>query len=287
MTSLQVLMSRLIENCGPWTAHNILLPNGITTMPKNSNQRYLHRAYLYHHLYKTWSKPRGRFDFRRPTVLDIGCLEGGISIYFASMGFNTVGVDIRETNLKKAEFASKALGLQHKCKWICGDVCDASLWSSFGQFDLIICGGLLYHLDGPNIASVIDQMSRKLQNRGLAVIDTNYVNKSSKIYEMDNGLKVYGQDWIEHSENDSLTERMPRSWSSLSINKAFWLTERSLCNVLVTYGFTDVMKPMYPYHEWGHKCRDVYICRVSSTPSYAPPLRVEPDTRESEHPGLK
>ena len=287
MNSIQAQMSRLKESCGPWTAHNILLPNGITTMPGNSNQRYLQRSYLYHHLYKTWSQPRRRLYFRSPTVLDIGCLEGGIAIHFASMGFNTVGVDIRETNLKKADFASKALGLQHKCKWICGDVCDETLWSSFGKFDLIVCGGLLYHLDGSNIAFVINHMSRKLNNCGLAVVDTNFVDKPSKTIEMDTGLKVYGQDWIEHSDNDSLTERMPRSWSSLNINKAFWLTERSLCNVLVSYGFTDVIKPMYPYHEWGHKCRDVYICRVGSTDSYSPPLRVEPDTRDSEHPGLK
>ena len=287
MKNIHVHMRLLIENYGPWTAHNILLSNGITTMPGTLNQRYLHRAYLYHHLYKTWSQFRLRPFFRRPTVLDIGCLEGGIAIYFASMGFNTVGIDIRESNLKKADFASKALGLQHKCKWICGDVCDSKLWSSLGKFDLILCGGLLYHLDAPNIPFLVEHMSRKLKSSGLTVVDTNYVDKPSKIIEADNGLKLHGHDWIEHAENDTLTERLPRAWSSLTINKAFWLTERSLCNVLVSYGFTDVIKPMYPYHEWGHKCRDVYLCRVSSSPSYLPPLRVEPDTRETEHPGLK
>ena len=129
MKNIHVHMRHLIENYGPWTAHNILLSNGITTMPGTLNQRYLHRAYLYHHLYKTWSQFRLRPFFRRPTVLDIGCLEGGIAIYFASMGFNTVGIDIRESNLKKADFALKL--------WVysisvngCGDVCDSKLWSS-------------------------------------------------------------------------------------------------------------------------------------------------------------
>ena len=71
-------------------------------------------------------------------VLDLGCLEGGISINLAQAGMNVVGVDV-EGHIRKCEFVSDQLNLNDKITWLIGDVNDASLWDSLGYFDVIIC----------------------------------------------------------------------------------------------------------------------------------------------------
>ena len=40
-----------------------------------------------------------------------------VYIYFAQSGASCIGVDIRRQHLKKAEFASKVLKLEDKCKY--------------------------------------------------------------------------------------------------------------------------------------------------------------------------
>src|ERR1035441_9209545 len=46
-------------------------------------------------------------------ILDLACLDGIFSIEFASRGAETIGIEIREANIKKAIFGKEVLGLNN------------------------------------------------------------------------------------------------------------------------------------------------------------------------------
>ena len=147
---------------GDWTAHNLRLLDDIFTISPDVSCRATNRAGLYFDVISS-IRSRGLF---RPRVLDLGCLEGAISIFFAQNGFSTVGVDARSSHISKAEFASNVLGLSNRCSWICSDVTDQDFWQSIGKFDIIICSGLLYHIDAcdihPLLVNIFEHCKSKL-----------------------------------------------------------------------------------------------------------------------------
>ncbi|MBO1905787.1 class I SAM-dependent methyltransferase [Microvirga sp. 3-52] len=69
------------------------------------------------------------------------------AIEFARMGSPTTGLEIRDVHLAKAEFARKILNLSN-CGLVQGEV--QKIPASLGQFNVIICTGILYHLDFPD-----------------------------------------------------------------------------------------------------------------------------------------
>src|SRR5262249_36516038 len=102
-------------------------------------------------------------------ILDLGCLDGIFSIEFAKKGANTLGVEIREANIKKAIFCKEALGLRN-LEFCQDDVRNVSI-ESYGSFDAIVCSGILYHLEANDAINLINSMYHMV-NR-LVVIDTH------------------------------------------------------------------------------------------------------------------
>jgi tRNA (mo5U34)-methyltransferase len=85
-------------------------------------------------------------DFRAAhdltSALDVGCGIGFFSNFLSSHGLKVVGLDAREENI--AEAGSRYPGVE----FIHGDAEDSSI-QKLGQFDLVVCFGLLYHLENP------------------------------------------------------------------------------------------------------------------------------------------
>jgi SAM-dependent methyltransferase len=79
------------------------------------------------------------------SLIDLGCMEGGYSLTFAKMGFQTTGLDARKENLFKANM----LKLGSKIPNLNFVLDDARNIEQHGQFDITFCFGLLYHLDDP------------------------------------------------------------------------------------------------------------------------------------------
>jgi len=280
------LVSQLAEirsRFGNWTAHNIELAPGLFTIAEAPPDRAQQRAALYCGLATTLLKR----PLRGLRVLDLGCLEGGISIALARHAAECTGVDIRRNHLAKAIFASKAMKLDKRCHWIEGDVTDSRLWKRLGQFDLLICSGLLYHLDADSIIPVLHHMHKACRTHGMVIIDTNIAPAPKACFELPDNKQLWGVYWQEHSPEADSRERLAACWSSYQNNQAFWLTERSLTNALVISGFGTVIKPLYPYHEWGHQTRDVWVALPNAANPLGLPLRTEPDTRPWAHPGLQ
>ena len=263
---------------GPWTAHNIQLSDNVFTISPDHHFNTAKRAEVYlsilHH--------SRRFDTTYPLkVLDLGCLEGGISIYFAQRGFSTYGVDIRDSNLKKCRFVADELMLRN-CQWELADVTDQDFWNQLPPFDLIICSGLLYHLDAPSLPTLTSNIFSHLKDSGLLIIDTNITSKLEARYTVNADLSLYGRYYNEFHESASLQERTDSIWSSYHNDKSFWLTERSLTNLLSYSGFSFIARALYPYHEWSHINRDIWYAVKSDIPCDQP-YKSEPDQRPLEH----
>jgi SAM-dependent methyltransferase len=112
------------------------------------------------------------------TVIDLACNEGWFSQRALEWGAARVlGVDIRPELIRRAElirdhFAIDAERLQFRC----ADVFDLDL-AALGRFDVVLCLGLVYHLEDPvgamRIASAL--------SRCLCVIETQLTRQHQAI----------------------------------------------------------------------------------------------------------
>ncbi|MBI3933860.1 MAG: methyltransferase domain-containing protein [Acidobacteria bacterium] len=94
--------------------------------------------------------------------LDIGCHEGFYSIAMARQGARqVVGVDVRESNLRRARFVAEAMGLP-QVSFRQGN-CERLAALEIGRFELTLFLGVLYHLENPmlclrNVASLTKEL---------------------------------------------------------------------------------------------------------------------------------
>jgi hypothetical protein len=177
-------------------------------------------------------------------VLDLACLDGLFSIEFALAGADTVGVEIREANVKKAMFCKDALELAN-LKFIQGDVREISA-ESLGKFDAIICSGILYHLQAPDVWQLIRNMFA--MTKRLVVIDTHVALTAETNVSLE-GVEYSGKQFFEHSDADSQELKAKRLWASWDNATSFWFTRPSLVNMLSRAGFSSVYECFTPVHK--------------------------------------
>jgi tRNA (mo5U34)-methyltransferase len=84
------------------------------------------------------------------TVLDLACNEGWFSHRLLEWGASrTVGIDIRAKSISRAELVRDHFGIsRERLELRCADVFDLDV-SVFGTFDIVLCLGLVYHLENP------------------------------------------------------------------------------------------------------------------------------------------
>jgi len=207
-------------------------------------------------------------------ILDLGCLDGIFSIEFAQHRANTIGVEIREDNIKKAIFCKEALGL-HNLEFRQDDVRNISV-ESYGRFDAIICSGILYHLPAADALNLINVMF-KMVNR-VVVIDTHVALKPKERIVLDNN-EYWGVTYREHSNDATPEHKAKQLWSSADNPNSFWFTRPSLINILSRAGFSSVYECFIPAHinfgkpgiEALDRCTFVTlkdkICELTTSPS--------------------
>lgn len=208
------------------------------------------------------------------SVLDLGCLDGIFSIEFAKHGANTIGVEIRETNIKKAIFCKEALGL-HNLDFRQDDVRNISV-ESYGKFDAIVCSGILYHLPATDAINLINRMY-DVANR-IIVIDTHVALQPIEriVY---GGDEYWGSIFREYSDSATPEEKAKTPWASADNPTSFWFTRPSLVNILNKAGFSSVYECFIPAHlnfgkpglEHRNRCTFVAIkdrfCEIATSPS--------------------
>ncbi|MDX1977693.1 MAG: class I SAM-dependent methyltransferase, partial [Pseudanabaenaceae cyanobacterium bins.68] len=163
---IQARQAEIIQRYGSWTNHNIQLAPGLYTIsPQPTGADPKLRRYcqiIADHLLqgdRTWQ------DLR---ILDLACLEGIYGLEMALQGAEVVGIEGRAANLAKAKFVQEVLGLAN-IQFYQDDVRHLSV-EKYGKFDVVICVGILYHLDQPDLFAFLSQIAAV--NQGIAIIDT-------------------------------------------------------------------------------------------------------------------
>ena len=126
------------------------------------------------------------FDGRWSDVraLDSACNEGWFAFEVAKLGAKAVvGFDAREVNIRKAQLVQSQLGIE-RVSFHVDNIFDVSP-ERYGTFELVLCLGLMYHLEDPMGAL------RRLRSvtREVVVIDTEVARAGAPI-EIERGPKV-------------------------------------------------------------------------------------------------
>ncbi len=229
-------ISRLIQQYGEWT-YDIPLKHGIWTKG-NLNLPHTRLKRVLQIVQDMSEKP-----INTCKILDLGCLDGIYSIELALHGASVIGVDIREANIKKAIFAKECLGLNN-IEFIQDDVRNLSL-QKYGRYDVILCIGILYHLNNPEVFTFIENMYKMLGD--LLIIDTHIsLNPTTSI--LYKGKDYHGHIYREHDELENNETKLKRLWSSYGNDTSFWFTRPSLINFLSHTGFSSIYECFNPPH---------------------------------------
>jgi SAM-dependent methyltransferase len=187
------------------------------------------------------------------TTVDVGCGLGYFSGLLMSLGFEVTSVDGRRENVEEAKRRYPGAKFR-QC-----NAEDPGL-KELGQFDLVFCFGLLYHLENPLLAiRHLHEMTRKL-------------------------LLVEGVIFPGEEPTMALVDEERHEDQGLS-HIAFYPTEACLIKMLYRSGFSHVYgfarQPDHPDYQAGPNSRRVRTTLVASRGPLASELLValpEPST---------
>jgi tRNA (mo5U34)-methyltransferase len=134
---------------GPWFYEFDLGPHGRTTslLPPEVQPIHSTRLEMVTRAVDAHFGPR----LAQIRCLDVGCHEGYYSVAMARKGVREVlGIDVRETNVRKARFVAEALGLSN-VSYQQGN-CEELDPGALGRYELCLFLGILYHLENPMLA---------------------------------------------------------------------------------------------------------------------------------------
>jgi len=230
---------QIIERYGPWTAHNIHLAHGVYTIDEALTGDEYKLRRIVQIVSDVSQKP---LDALR--VLDLACLEGMYAVEFARHGAEALGIEGREASIEKARFAKQVLGLD-RLQLIQDDVRNLSR-EKHGEFDVVLCLGILYHLDSPDVFHFLARLGEVC--RGFAIIHT-HVALDAEVSRDFEGTRYWGRMFFEHAPSSTPEERKKSLWASLDNVASFWPTRQSLFNALSKAGFTSVYECQTPPEE--------------------------------------
>ena len=247
-----------LESLVPYSAHNIELSDGSRTIP-DEELLLTEQGWLTATL-RTLDVVAARGEHLR--IVDLGCLEGGYSIEFARQGHEVVGIDARQLNIDRAVAAKENLGLSN-VKFAVDDVKNLA---DYGQFDVVFCSGLLYHLDDPK--RYLDLLGQ-VATRAL-ILNTHYARDVDPVYddgaadaervdfslgELTEHEGLPGRWYPEYSSDDPRSEVEGRLWAAFSNERSFWPTKPALLAACRNAGFAAI----YEQHDFvDHIATDNY-----------------------------
>jgi hypothetical protein len=182
-------------------------------------------------------------------VLDLASLEGHFSAELATRGANVVGIEGRSNNLKSARELFSFPNLE----FVQDDVRNLSR-EKYGTFDIVLCLGILYHLDAPDCFRLLESIAEVCD--GLAIIDTHtgLTRHETVTYK---GREYRGFYFTEFESEPTPEQEEESVWSSIKNLRSFWLSKPSLINAIIEAGFTSVYECQFP------ACNDQPVDRVS------------------------
>lgn len=178
---------------------------------------------------------------RGKSAVDLGCLEGGLSFELWRAGLNVLGVEVRQDNLDRAALVREHFGAQGEMEFVRADV---RHFNPGRTFDVVLCSGLLYHLDDP--AAYIGTLGALTAPGGLLYLDTHVAPEDVEMADCEyrgylSPLKTGEHDglpvrWREYAEDVTQAE------SSIGNTVSLWLDLSSHVDLLLHAGFGRVFE---------------------------------------------
>jgi hypothetical protein len=235
-----------------FTSHNIRLDDGTFTRPGQRYSMEKHALPTKNLLAAVFPGDKSRFR-----LADLGCLEGGYAVEFARMGFQVLGIDVRESNIETCRYVKSRVNLPN-LEFVRDDVWNIA---HHGRFDAVFCCGLLYHLDRPKqflqlLSGVTERLLvvqshfaaqatlleplRRLVPRFLKT-KTNSVDKF-RLSPMTENESLSGRWFTEFRSEKSFRRRESSKWASWNNRRSFWIQREYLLQAIHDAGFGLVME---------------------------------------------
>ncbi len=151
----------------------------------------------------------------------------------------------------------------------------------FGEFDIIVCSGILYHLPGDSQGEFIQCLYDMTTH--MVIVDTHVALSSDASIRYQDAT-YYGTYYREHLRHDNTETKYQRVRSSLENDTSFWLTRPSLVNMLTHVGFSSIHECFNPPVK-GTKDRCTFI-GIKGTPvelkTFPVVVPQNPDWQEGE-----
>ena len=219
-----------------FTAHNILLDTGVQTKPDSGGLIEDSGVFKSAAKLLDLTFPGDKSTLK---LVDLGCLEGGYAVGFARMGFQTLGIEVRDSNFACCEFVKNNVALPH-LEFAQDSVLNLP---RYGQFDASFCCGLLYHLENPK--AFLNQLAN--QTKKLLILQTHFslAEGTGNHFKLSNLVfheGIPGRWYQEFHRNPTDTERDQSRWSSFENNASFWIQREALIETLYSVGFDMVFE---------------------------------------------
>jgi SAM-dependent methyltransferase len=174
----------------------------------------------------------GRDDLQALRALDLGAGGGEIAAELAARGASVVAVEGRRTN-------AEAIRSLRNGKDLAFDVVVADVrrldWEALGSFDVVVCSGLLYHLELPDALALV-RAARSACRLLLVDAEVAWGPLEERVVE---GRAYAGLAFAEHDALSTRAEREAARLASLDNVESFWLTRDSLHALLHDAGFSS------------------------------------------------
>lgn len=190
-----------------------------------------------------------RRPFRELRILDVGCGEGVYAIEAGLRGADVVALDARAQRMDTGAACAARHGLDN-VRFLQKDVRHVTR-DAYGEFDVVFCLGLLYHLDVPDLFRVLENLHSICS--GMLVVDT-LVSLEGGSEAVNSGRVYQGEKRREHGDEDSAELRGSRVLKSIDNTFSFLLTRESLVRLLSDVGFSSVLECHAPTEPF--KARD-------------------------------
>ena len=179
----------------------------------------------------------GGQPFGRMRILDLGCGEGVYAIEAALRGAEVVALDARTERMDDGAACAARHGLRG-VTFRQQDVRRVNRETE-GEFDVVFCLGLLYHLDVPDVFDLLESVHGLC--RRLLVVDTKITLEPD--FEAPYRNATYeGRRIREHEDADPAEVRRSRLLRSIDNTFAFRFTRASLARALHDVGFSSVFE---------------------------------------------
>ncbi|PJE24622.1 MAG: SAM-dependent methyltransferase [Mycobacterium sp.] len=252
------MVSGNVDGAVQFTSHNVRLDDGTYTMPGSALSMDKKPWFISSRGLLETVFPGDKSQLR---VADVGCLEGGYATEFARLGFQVLGIEVRELNIAACNYIKSKTDLPN-LEFVQDNALNIA---NHGEFDAVFCCGLFYHLENPKeYLETLSSVTRKLlilqthfstisRNEQRLKLPTRVRQLTDTLLRRPEPVKfalsaptehegLPGRWYTEFSDDRSFSQRETMKWASWDNRRSFWIQREHLLQTIKDVGFDLVME---------------------------------------------